>query len=105
MTAYREDGYPYGLALSVTNGILSEASPCRLRRHVVSRAGGRTEKGSPAHACPHGHLADVQATLKTRGIRPGEIAPDFELPRVGGGSLRLGELRDKPTLLHFGSFT
>lgn len=50
-------------------------------------------------------LSDVWATLQRRGIAPGERAPDWELPRVGGGSLRLSQLRAKPTLLHFGSFT
>ncbi len=50
-------------------------------------------------------LADMQATLEKRGISPDEEAPDFTLSRVGGGSLRLRSLRDKPVLLHFGSFT
>ena len=50
-------------------------------------------------------LSDAQATIEKRGIQPGEMAPDFELTRVDGGTLRLSELRDKPVLLHFGSFT
>ena len=50
-------------------------------------------------------LADLRATLAKRGIPPGEVAPDFALPRVDGGTLRLSSLRDKPVLLHFGSFT
>ena len=50
-------------------------------------------------------LSDAQATIEKRGIQPGEVAPDFELPRIGGGTLRLSELRGKPVLLHFGSFT
>ncbi len=50
-------------------------------------------------------LSDAQATIEKRGIQPGEMAPDFELARVGGGTLRLSELRGKPVLLHFGSFT
>jgi len=50
-------------------------------------------------------LADMQATLAKQGIQPGEGAPDFELPRVDGGALRLSSLRDKPVLLHFGSYT
>ncbi len=50
-------------------------------------------------------LRDGKRTVMNRGIQPGEMAPDFELPRVGGGSLRLSELRDKPVLLHFGSFS
>jgi hypothetical protein len=50
-------------------------------------------------------LRDAAATLEARGISPGAFAPDFELPRVGGGTLRLGDLRGRPTLLHFGSYT
>jgi len=50
-------------------------------------------------------LYDVAGTLHTRGVRPGELAPDFALPQVGSGTLRLSDLRDRPTLLHFGSYT
>lgn len=50
-------------------------------------------------------LADLQATLAKQGITPGELAPDFALPRVDGDTLRLSSLRDKPVLLHLGSFT
>lgn len=31
----------------------------------------------------------------------GQTAPDFELPRSGGGSLRLSSLRGKPVVLYF----
>ncbi len=52
------------------------------------------------------HLAeDGMRTLNDHGILPGEVAPDFELLRAGGGSLRLGDLRGRPVLLHFGSFS
>lgn len=52
------------------------------------------------------HLAEeVVAVLGLNGLRPGALAPDFELPRAGGGIVRLGDLRDRPTLVHFGSFT
>ena len=51
-------------------------------------------------------LADGAATVATRGIRPGEPAPDFTLPRADdGGSVTLSDLRDKPVLLRFGSTT
>jgi len=52
-------------------------------------------------------LSDIEATREKRGIAPGEIAPDFVLPRAdeSGGTLRLSNLRGKPVLLHFGSFT
>ena len=52
------------------------------------------------------HLAlDAANTVKKSGPRPGDWAPDFELPCSDGGALRLSELRGKPVLLHFGSFT
>ena len=52
-------------------------------------------------------LQDAQRTIAKRGILPGQAAPDFELPRAGGGGgpLRLSELRGRPVLLHFGSYT
>lgn len=50
-------------------------------------------------------VADLQRTVGKSGIMPGEMAPDFELPRADGGTLRLSDLRGKPVLLHFGSFT
>lgn len=50
-------------------------------------------------------IEDGKRTIKAEGILPGEIAPDFELPKVGGGMLRLSDLRGKPVILHFGSYT
>jgi hypothetical protein len=50
-------------------------------------------------------IRDVRRTLNKAGVNPGEIAPDFELPIATGGSLRLSELRGKPVLLRFGSWT
>ena len=58
-----------------------------------------------AHFRPRHVWSDATGTLAARGIPPGETAPDFELPRTNGGSLRLSKLRDKPVLLHFGSPT
>ncbi len=48
---------------------------------------------------------DVMRTVQAAGVRPGEIAPDFSLPLVGGGQFRLGDHRDRPVLVRFGSFT
>jgi hypothetical protein len=50
-------------------------------------------------------IEDGRRTVEARGIKPGEMAPDFELPEVGGGTLRLSELRGRPTILHFGSYS
>ena len=38
--------------------------------------------------------------------RVGQRAPDFTLPRLGGGSVRLSDLwRSRPLVMEFGSFT
>jgi len=50
-------------------------------------------------------LLDARRGIVNQGVMPGEMAPDFELPMAGGGSLRLSDLRGRPVLLHFGSFT
>jgi len=50
-------------------------------------------------------LSDAAATWAKRGIQPGQMAPDFQLTRAGGGTLRLSDLRGAPVLLHLGSFT
>jgi len=34
-------------------------------------------------------------------IKNGDVAPDFELPAVHGGSFRLGERRGRPVVLYF----
>ncbi len=50
-------------------------------------------------------LEDARKTLEKFGVQPGEMAPDFELARADGGTLRLSDLRGRPVLIHFGSFT
>ncbi len=51
-------------------------------------------------------VADMNRTFERTGIQPGEDAPDFDLPFASGeGILRLSDLRGRPVLLHFGSFT
>ncbi len=48
---------------------------------------------------------DARRTLTNRGLKPGELAPDFTLPEAGGGWLRLSDLPSRLMLLHFGSIT
>ncbi len=50
-------------------------------------------------------FADLKRSLYRDGVRPGQPAPDFELPKAFGGSLQLSDLRGKPVVLHFGSYT
>jgi hypothetical protein len=39
------------------------------------------------------------------GPKPGEPAPDFDLPTVDGGRLRLSQHRGRPVLIEVGSIT
>jgi hypothetical protein len=56
-------------------------------------------------------LADVMARedyrdLMTAKVAEGDLAPDFDLPLLGGGRARLAELRTEgPVALVFGSYT
>lgn len=50
-------------------------------------------------------LADMGRTLRGAGVRPGSLAPDFEMPSTDGESVSLRSSRGKPVLLHFGSGT
>jgi len=50
-------------------------------------------------------LQDGKRTATNSGVQPGDIAPDFTLPEAGGGSVRLSDLRRKPVILHFGSYS
>ncbi len=50
-------------------------------------------------------LADFTRTWRAQGVQPGEVAPDFELEAATGGRVRLSDLRGRPVLLHFGSYT
>jgi hypothetical protein len=51
------------------------------------------------------HLVKEDMHFPT-GPRPGEPAPDFDLPTVGGGRFRLSAHRgSRPVLIEFGSIT
>ncbi len=50
-------------------------------------------------------INDARRSIRRAGIQPGELAPDFDLPCVGGGTVRLSSLRGQPVLLHIGSYT
>lgn len=66
---------------------------------------GRAEEYNYDHY-HRSHLAvEIRSWLSRRGVAPGLPAPDFALSAVGGGVVTLGDLRDRPTLVHFGSYT
>lgn len=49
--------------------------------------------------------ADFYRTLAGLDLKPGDFAPEFELPIATGGTFRLSENLERPVLLKFGSFT
>jgi cytochrome oxidase Cu insertion factor (SCO1/SenC/PrrC family) len=57
------------------------------------------------HFRPKHLLADLWRSTRGEGLQPGSEAPDFELETTEGDRLRLSELRGRPVLLHFGSYT
>lgn len=75
------------------------------RRFAALDASEKSENYNFEHFKTKILLHDAQRTVEARGIEPGEVAPDFELLQVGGGSLRLSDLRGRPTVLHFGSYS
>jgi hypothetical protein len=53
----------------------------------------------------HFRMRHMVAELLRPGLPPGSEAPDFELPSSDGTRVRLSDLRRKPVLLHFVSYT
>jgi thiol-disulfide isomerase/thioredoxin len=49
--------------------------------------------------------AELLRTVRTDSTLLGRTAPDFELETTTGETLRLGDLRGAPVLLHFASYT
>jgi cytochrome oxidase Cu insertion factor (SCO1/SenC/PrrC family) len=57
------------------------------------------------HFRPRHMAAELLRTARGQGVSPGTEAPDFELETTDGRRLRLSDLRGRPVLLHFGSYT
>jgi len=50
-------------------------------------------------------VSEIRGAMAGRGIHPGQAAPDFSLTLTDGATLRLHEMRGKPVLLKFTSYT
>jgi hypothetical protein len=50
-------------------------------------------------------IAELLRTARADGVPPGVVAPDFDLETTDGGRLRLRDLRGRPVLMHFVSYT
>jgi hypothetical protein len=49
--------------------------------------------------------AELLRTARCDGVAPGGDAPDFDLVTADGGRLGLRDLRGRPALVHFVSYT
>lgn len=71
----------------------------RFNRDVVVAVG--IALGLALPAC-QGDDRPASPETSASGLREGQIAPDFELPSVDGGEVRLGDYRhEKAVLLYF----
>ncbi len=57
------------------------------------------------HFRPKHLLADIWKSIRGEGLQPDAQAPDFEMETTEGDWVRLSELRGRPVVLRFGSFT
>ena len=89
------------------------STPKRATNPDLTSLGSPSPLGSPQqlneynyeHFRPKHLLADLWKTLRGEGLQPGAEALDFELESSEGDRVRLSELRGKPVVLRFGSFT
>jgi peroxiredoxin len=65
---------------------------------------GHAPRGGQGKPAPHGKQPDpslARSRLNRSGLKAGTVAPEFRLPRLGGGELALNELRGRHVLLVF----
>jgi peroxiredoxin len=110
-TQYRAQGTPTGYRIDAEGKIASElaigaepllelaassnARPGTDRRLIGTRLNG----AASSHKQPDPSLA--RSRLNRSGLKAGETAPDFTLPRIDGGELSLADLRGVRVLLVF----
>jgi peroxiredoxin len=106
-TQYRAQGTPMGYRIDAAGRIASElavgAEP------LLQLAGTTAPRPSAPVASRNGtaHGGDqpdpslARSRLNRNGLKAGAVAPEFQLPRIDGGELTLGDLRSRRVLLVF----
>jgi peroxiredoxin len=104
---YRAQGTPMGYRIDPDGRIASElavgAEPLLKLADLnapLPAAKGTNGKGPP-HKRKEPDPSLARSRLNRSGLKAGTVAPDFRLPRVGGGELSLAELRGRAVLLVF----
>jgi peroxiredoxin len=104
---FRAHGTPMGYRIDAAGRIASELtigaeSLLQLAGAIAPRPSAPVASGNGA--AHHGHEPDpslARSRLNRSGLKAGTVAPDFRLPRLGGGELTLNELRGRRVLLVF----
>ncbi len=104
---YRAQGTPMGYRIDPEGRIASElavgAEPLLQLADLKAphRPAGSTAKNGSAHKGEQPDPSLARSRLNRSGLKAGAIAPDFSLPRTGGGELSLADLRGRRVLLVF----
>ena len=91
---------PFGNGRDRETSVSREAEASRaVRSQTEVWERGRAHGATPKHKHPDPSLA--RSRLNRSGLKAGEAAPEFTLPRIGGGELSLADLRGERVLLVF----
>ena len=104
---FRAQGTPMGYRIDAEGRIASELtvgaeSLLKLADPKAAHEPAASANGkSSIHKCKQPDLSLARSKLNRTGLKAGAVAPDFSLPRVGGGELSLADLRGRRVLLVF----
>lgn len=104
---FRAQGTPMGYRIDKTGRIASELTIGgeALLQLAAGMPPAKEKSGTPSNGSARSGTKDYRSLehsrLNRKGLKAGEKAPDFRLPRIDGGDLALGDLRSRRVLLVF----
>lgn len=72
---------------------------------AAGAAGWKRRPYNYEHFRPGDIVAELTTAWRWPAVAPGAVVPDFTLPAASGASVHLADLRGRPVLVHFGSYT
>ncbi len=106
-TRYGAQGTPMGYRIDPAGRIASELTVGAeallqlANLKAPDRPAGSEKRNGSAHTKKQPDPSLARSRLNRSGLKAGAVAPEFRLPRVGGGELSLAELRGRRVLLVF----
>ena len=103
---YRAQGTPMGYRIDAEGRIASELAVgaealLQLAKLIALQPSKTRANGNGVHHGKEPHPSLARSRINRSGLKAGTIAPEFRLPRIGGGELALADLRGKQVLLVF----